>query len=150
MAKQDALISIHPVYMASILSGTKTVELRKRIPALEVGVRLWLYSTKPVAALVGTAYVADVESGSPDQIWDNYHEKVGVCRAQFDAYYQDSPIAHGITLTDVKDGTPIDIEGLRRIKPNFHPPQVFVYISNEEAEKFEGLLFNKSISKALR
>lgn len=139
--KQDALISIHPVHIASIFSGKKTVELRRRIPALEAGVRFWLYSTKPVAALVGTADVAAVESGSPDEIWDIHHAHAGVCRSQFEKYYKNATVAHGISLTNIQNGKPVDIETLRLIRPKFHPPQVFQYISTEIAAEFEKYLF---------
>lgn len=141
--KREALISIHPVFIAAILSGKKTVELRRRIPAIEVGVRLWLYSTRPVAALVGTAYVSGVECGSPDDIWKNHHANAGVCRSEFEAYYKNATVAHGISLTKVQNGSPVDIETLRAIKPTFHPPQVFHYISSEDAAAFERHLFGQ-------
>src|SRR5690242_11957139 len=95
---RDALISIRPAYADAILSGSKTVELRRRIPSISAGMRLWIYSTKPVGALVGTADVEAVESGSPDDIWATHHMNAGVCRAQYEAYYNEASVAYGIML----------------------------------------------------
>jgi predicted transcriptional regulator len=51
----DALISIRPGYANAILDGTKTIELRRRVPELVSGTRLWIYATRPTAAVVGVA-----------------------------------------------------------------------------------------------
>lgn len=141
--RRDALISIHPKHVESILSGVKTVELRKRIPSIQVGLRLWIYSTRPVGALVGTAEVAEVQTGSPNEIWNVHHENVGICREQFERYYGEARIAHGISLVNVQNGRPVDICTLRRIRPKFHPPQVMSYITQDEAASFQEYLFER-------
>src|SRR4051794_32919901 len=45
----DAIISIHPSYADAILAGEKTIELRRRIPNISQGARLWIYATRPIA-----------------------------------------------------------------------------------------------------
>lgn len=138
---RDALISIRPHYVEAILSGEKTVELRRRIPSIREGSRLWIYSTKPVGALVGTAEVIAITSGSPEAIWEAHHESVGVCREQYDAYYGRARVAYGITLSNVQNGRPVGIEVLRQIRPRFHPPQVMHFITADEAAAFREHLF---------
>ncbi len=144
---RDAIISIRPRFVEAIFSGTKTVELRRRIPAIEAGARLWIYSTMPVGALVGSADVSAIATGTPDDIWDLHQENVGVCRAQFEAYYQKTHVAYGLTLTNVRNGRPIKIDTLRAIRPRFHPPQVMSYISKAEVDAFHHHLFGDANSE---
>ncbi|MDE0040937.1 MAG: ASCH domain-containing protein, partial [Candidatus Poribacteria bacterium] len=66
---QDALISIRPNFAEAILAGKKTVEIRRRIPALQVGTRLWIYATRPLGAIIGTAIVAKIIEGTPTELW---------------------------------------------------------------------------------
>jgi predicted transcriptional regulator len=145
--QRDALISIRPTFADAILSGSKTVELRKRIPSITAGMRLWIYSTKPVGALVGTADVEAIERGSPDDIWATHHAKAGVCRAQYDAYYGEATVAYGITLANVQNGRPVDIDILRTIRPRFHPPQVMSFITLEEAALLREHLFGGALGE---
>ena len=130
---RDAIISIRPHYVDAIFSGAKTVELRRRIPTLNVGTRLWIYSTLPVGALVGSAEIRSIAKGTPDDSWKLHQSDVGVCRAQFEAYYEESNIAYGLSLANVRNGHPVGIETLRKIRPKFHPPQVMSYVTDDEA-----------------
>ena len=41
------LMSLHPKWCSLILSGEKTIEVRKRAPRLETPFRIYLYCTKP-------------------------------------------------------------------------------------------------------
>jgi hypothetical protein len=61
----DAIISIHPGYADAILDGTKTIELRRRVPELANGTRFWIYATRPTAAVVGVATISDVKRAHP-------------------------------------------------------------------------------------
>ena len=49
----DAIISIHPDYADAIFAGKKTIELRRRIPEVPSGTRLWIYATRPTGAIIG-------------------------------------------------------------------------------------------------
>lgn len=139
--KRDLLISIRPPFVESIFAGTKTVELRRKIPAIEAGVRLWIYSTKPVAAIVGSADVSDIQRGSPAEIWRQYHKVAGVCLEQFESYYDQARVAYGISLENVRIGRPIGIDVLRKVRPKFHPPQIMMSISSADAKVLERFVF---------
>ena len=53
---RDLLISLHPRHASNILSGEKTVELRRRFPEQRTrGALALIYSTAPVQAVVGVA-----------------------------------------------------------------------------------------------
>lgn len=133
----DALISIHPGYANAILDGTKTVELRRRIPELVNGTRLWIYATRPTAAVVGVATICDVNRAHPRTIWRKHRDGAGVDHASFMEYFQDAKEAVAILLAAVRRVGPITIDELREIRDRFHPPQVLLRLSDAEAKALQ-------------
>lgn len=140
MAKfSEAIISIRPNFAEAILAGEKTVELRRRVPQIGVGTRLWIYATKPVGAVVGSASVKKLVRGTPDEVWEKCGDQTGVNREAFDTYFYGTELAIGLVLVNVHRGRPVPIEELRSIRAGFHPPQVIAPISNEEANSLDAL-----------
>lgn len=135
----DAIISIHPSYADAILAGAKTIELRRRIPALTIGSRLWIYATRPTAAVVGVVTIQEVAKASPSTIWKTHRSGAGVDRASYRAYFKGAQEAVAILLTAAERVGPISIEQLRRIRNSFHPPQVLMRLTNSEAEALNEL-----------
>lgn len=135
----DALISIRPNYAEAILSGDKTVELRRRIPAIELGTRLWIYATHPVRAVVGSAIVDEVIEGSPSQIWEHYMDRIAVERSDYDEYFSGKDRAFGIVLSHIIKRNRIGIDQLREIRKGFHPPRVLVRLSLRETNSLSKL-----------
>lgn len=133
----DALISIHPDYANAILDGTKTIELRRRIPELANGTRLWIYATRPTAAVVGVATISDVSRAHPRTIWRKHRDGAGVDHASFMEYFHGAQEAIAILLAAVKRVGPISIEELREIRDHFHPPQVLLRLSDAEAKALQ-------------
>tara|TARA_R110002051_G_scaffold123052_2_gene196053 strand:+ start:3962 stop:4393 length:432 start_codon:yes stop_codon:yes gene_type:complete len=122
--KTDSIISIRPQYAHSILDGSKTIELRRRIPHIEQGSRLWIYSTLPEGAVIGSVYVEDVLRLSPKLLWKKYGDQTRVSRHVFDEYFADADISIGIVLRDPERRPPIRLAALREMRSDFHPPQV--------------------------
>lgn len=130
----ELLISIRPSFADAIFNGSKTVEIRRRIPSIKLGVRLWIYVTKPVGEVRGVARVADIIKGEPDVIWHACGSRTGLSRSDFDDYLDGSATAYGIVLRDVEVGRPVSIAALKMLRPNFHPPQVATRLTGAEAE----------------
>ena len=128
----SALISIKPIFADAILSGAKTIELRRRIPALGIGTFLWIYATRPRAAVVGTAMVSAIIKGTPEEIWDACSDDAAIDRCTFDAYFDGSTSAFGIVLTEIVKREPVGFEKLKEIRGNFHPPQVLMRMTEQE------------------
>lgn len=142
-AENDAIISIHPRHANAILDGAKTIELRRRIPPLSVGTRLWIYATRPVGAVIGMATVERIVRDDPAQIWLQFGEQSGINRGDFDAYFDGSNIAIGLLLVDVKrSAEQVAIEQLRCLRVGFHPPQVMMSISNHEAATLHKMAYS--------
>ena len=122
----DILISLHPRHCDNLVSGRKTVELRRRKMAVQPGTRVWIYSTHPRARVEACAIVEGLFSGSHDELWNTFGDKVAVSRCEFDHYFAGTADAHAIVLREV---TPlkrsIKLKELRRRLAGFHPPQFF-------------------------
>jgi predicted transcriptional regulator len=128
----DAIISIHPEHADSILAGRKTIELRRRIPALPLGTRLWIYATRPTGAVTGIATIQDIARGRPSTIWKTHRNGTGVDHASFQAYFSGAQEAVAIILAEPRRVVPITREQLREIRRSFHPPQVLLWLTTAE------------------
>ena len=137
----DALISIRPNYAEAILSGKKTIELRRRIPAINLGTRLWIYATRPLGAIVGSAIVNKIIEGTPADIWEIYMDQIAVGRCEYDKYFTGTDRALGLVLSDITRRHPIGIERLREVQDGFHPPQVLARLSRQETNSLSKLAF---------
>ena len=129
---QDALISIHGIHARRILGGTKTVELRRRFPAMTAESRLWIYETLPTGAVIGFATVAGIDRGIPEVLWERYGPSIGVESEDFMAYLNGCVEAVAILLTKVREVAPIPAATLRAIRDQFHPPQVMIKLTLAE------------------
>jgi predicted transcriptional regulator len=136
----EAIISIRPKFAEAIVSGQKTMELRRRIPSIGVGTRLWIYATKPVGAVIGSATLDRIIRGLPQQVWSEGGDQAGVDREAYDVYFDGAPEAIGLVLKDIRRGQPVSIEKLRAIRAGFHPPQVILRISEGEASSLRELV----------
>lgn len=122
----DILISLHPRHCDNLVNGRKTVELRRRKMAVRPGTRVWIYSTRPRACVEACAIVEKVFSGSHDELWNTFGDKVAVSRCEFDHYFAGTVDAHAIVLRDVATlKRSIKLKELRRRLVGFHPPQFF-------------------------
>lgn len=135
----DAIISICPGYASTILDGTKTIELRRRIPSLDKGTRLWIYATHPTAAVVGVVTIADVSRGHPRTIWQKHRTGTGVDYASFAEYFAGAAEAIAIVLDTARRVRPVTLGQLREVRASFHPPQVLVRLTLSEAKALEKL-----------
>ena len=123
---ENALISIRPPHVVNIFSGQKTVELRRRAVRLTPGTRLWIYATRPRAAISGFATVKSIDFGSPIEIWKRYHRCTSVSRELFFDYFCGAELAFAIKLLDATAlEQPIELEIVRAEVDEFHPPQHF-------------------------
>ena len=135
----DAIISIHSDYANAILAGTKTIELRRRIPEISPGTRLWIYATRPIGAVVGSAIAQGVAKAHPAKIWKLHRNRTGIDHEAFKAYFNGSLMAVAISLGAAKRIEPITIEQLRGIRDRFHPPQVLTRLTSSEANALRKL-----------
>ena len=124
---ENILISVERKYVARMLSGNKTIELRRRRLRLSVGTKVWIYSTSPHALVEAVAEIANIVSDSPQRLWEQYKHQTGVTKEEFDSYFSNSTTGWAVVLQDIqpmKKTVPLAI--LRRHSRKFHPPQFFM------------------------
>lgn len=127
----DAIfLAIKPRYALKILSGTKSVELRRSRPRdLREGSLVVLYASSPVKAVLGTAEVARVVTTTPADLWPLVSSVAGVTRDEFDTYFDGAAEATGIFVRTPEPTTdPYGLDEIRRDWPGFSPPQAFRYL----------------------
>lgn len=123
------LLSVRPRFAHSILDGTKTAEIRRQRPAVQPGTLVIIYATKPVGAIVGTARISGISSGSPADMWEQHHENAGITRAEFDIYLSGAETAYILMLHDVQRLEPLlTLEQIRAVAA-FQPPQSYRYLN---------------------
>jgi len=128
------LLSIHPRYCDLILSGSKTVELRKQRPKLPSGSLVVMYASSPICALVGAFVLDGVVCTSPADLWRRYGPRAGVEWEVFERYYAEREQAFGLLVGDVMPFEEVvSLDALRRSWGKFHPPQSYRYVYRTRA-----------------
>ena len=127
-ATRDVILSIKPRYSNPIISGAKTVELRRRFPTnIPTGTIAYIYSTTPVRAIIGYAEILDVLKKPIEKIWKDHWQNAYIERKDFDSYFEG--IEHGFVLC-FKNAQAFKREiGLNELREqyDFIPPQSFLY-----------------------
>lgn len=130
------LISIKEQYVKKILSGEKTIELRKAKPRAKIGDTVVIYTTKPKKAITAIAIIKRILILSPQEMWKENSNKLGISKDDFDTYYNQCPTSVGIELENVhKLNDEILLSAIKGIYPNFSPPQTFKYLNKFETLK---------------
>lgn len=123
------LVSVKPRYAELLLSGVKTVELRRVRPQIAAGGLVLIYASSPTMQMVGTGTVAGIATDTLDEIWRRCAGQTGLDRTTYDTYFAGRKLAVAITLDDVRPlrhGIPL--AELRRRISGFRPPQSFRYM----------------------
>jgi predicted transcriptional regulator len=117
------LFSIAPAWVEMICSGQKTVELRRRPPALAAAVHALVYVTSPVCQLRLKCRMGPVTTMPKDALWNSLGAQSCASRQMFDAYFSGMLHASGIHISDVEElPAGLTLERLRRLT-GFRPPQ---------------------------
>jgi predicted transcriptional regulator len=84
----SVIVSIRPEHVKNIISGRKTVELRRRFPErLLAGTLLLIYSSKPDQTMCGVARIDSVEKLRIKRLWDLYGRQACLSRKAFFEYF---------------------------------------------------------------
>ena len=133
MNQKMILISIKPEFVEKILSGEKTIELRKSKPDAATGDLIILYSTAPVKAIVGFCVIDNIIVGKPGVFWDKHHADCGIDKMRFFEYYENYNKVIGIKLKEIyRLPKKINLQTVRSNWPRFSPPQTYKYLSKSE------------------
>lgn len=139
MSDRSLLLSLRPRFAEAILSGAKTVELRRRPVKASPGTVVVLYASAPTMAVVGTAVLVDVVALSPHTAWRRYRHTLSLSWSEFTEYLAGAERAHLLRLDDVKEvDQPLTLQTLRGSAP-FQPPQSFRYLHATDPRQLRAL-----------
>lgn len=130
------LLSIKPRFASAILEQTKTIELRRTPPRLEVPTEVLLYASQPTSAIVGTCQVTEVLRYTPAGLWRLVGPLTGVTHREYVDYFDGSATAYGLVLKDPRRlKSSVALSQLREAWERFHPPQSFRYLTRESSDQ---------------
>ena len=128
------LLSIRPRFTDALVSGEKSVELRRSRMQAASGCQVLLYSSSPVKAVVATAVLDWIDCRDPEDLWSRSGAGTAVTKAEFDAYFAGTDRAYGLHLRDVTGlGAPVSLRHLREVL-GVEPPQSFRYLSRAQVD----------------
>jgi predicted transcriptional regulator len=133
------LLSVRPRYANALLAGTKTAEVRRRFPHQSRGTTLYLYSSTPDRAILGTVQLDEIDRPSADRVWHQYADQIEIEEAALGDYLAESPSAAILRVSKParwKHKVPL---GLLRSCLQLEPPQSFRYLTDEHVRTLESL-----------
>lgn len=137
-------VSIKPEFAEKILSKEKSIELRKVRPHVKTGDYVIIYASAPTMGVVGIARVKQIIEVSPQEMWEQYSQVLGIDKHRYDEYYAGMARAIGIELDSVRAlSSPITLNELRAVDAFFHPPQIYRYVTSEQICTVLSTYFNK-------
>ena len=123
---RDILISVKPEYFGRMLSGAKTVELRRRPIRVPIGTTVWIYVTVPSGRLGAMAEVSAVEENTPSELWRRYEDRVGISQRAFFAYFEGSTQGCAVVFQRILPlRKPLGLTVLRKSLGAFVAPQFY-------------------------
>jgi predicted transcriptional regulator len=133
------VLSIRPRHVEDILSGLKTVELRRTRPLIGPGQPVVIYATTPAAALVATCQIGHIEVGRPHDVWKSVGSKAAVTRKRYNDYFEGVDVAHALHLSNVQAlDERVSLQQLRS-SGTFRPPQTWHYLDRQRIESILGV-----------
>jgi Uncharacterized conserved protein len=125
---KNVIISIKPEYALKILSGEKTIELRRRFPVdqIEGGIAI-IYASSPIKQIIGYAVIEKVEELSINKLWRSHGSSACVTKEFFYSYFDGIEKGFALSLlSPTRLEEPLDI---RRMEDEFMvtAPQSYRY-----------------------
>jgi predicted transcriptional regulator len=126
--RHDFVLSIRPEYATKIISGEKTVELRRKFPNGTVtGAIVYVYATVPIQAVIGWAKIADVKRLKVHDIWEQFKDVACIQENDFLEYFGDLKSGFVLMLEAPQPlSNPVALSELKA-RLNFVPPQSYCY-----------------------
>lgn len=126
--KMDVILSVKPSYAYAILSGAKTVELRRKFNEdIPQNSRVLIYASSPIKALVGECRIKKVTKDKPRSMWGKVAIESLISWSAYRTYFARAEHAYAIYLeAPLKYDIAISLETLRKTY-NIDPPQSYRY-----------------------
>ena len=127
------LLSVRSPHVERLLSGTKTVEFRRRPWTVPDGATVLLYGSRGHRAIVGSVIVESTAVGPPSAMWASNGARSGLTRREYREYFAGAAVAVAINVGRVRQlDEPLTLAELRRRSPTFHVPQSYRFMAMDE------------------
>jgi predicted transcriptional regulator len=137
------LISVKPEYFGRMMSGIKTVELRRRPIRVPIGTTVWIYETVPSGRVGAMAEISAVEEDTPAEIWNRYGDRTGISRQVFFSYFAGSKHGCALVFRQILPlRKPLALASLRGTLGAFAAPQFYRKLKSNGPEL---RLFKRSV-----
>ncbi|WP_040283701.1 hypothetical protein [Tessaracoccus massiliensis] len=108
------MLSVRPAYAKGILTGSKSVELRRTRPSIKGDQLTVIYASTPVQAVIGACTISCVESGEPQDLKLRYLTEAQISEDEFDRYFEEAEVAWALHLRQsMFFEQPVSLERLR-------------------------------------
>jgi predicted transcriptional regulator len=129
-------LSLRPAYSEHIMSGSKTIELRRIRPRAKPGSLAIIYASSPEMRVVGTCIVDEIGTATPQEIWRLHGPKIGIDWSAVADYFSGKEKGVAISLSRPERlDTPIPLQSVRLCVGASVPPQSFRYLSPAQATR---------------
>jgi predicted transcriptional regulator len=135
MNNKYLFISVKPEFAEKIVKNEKTIELRTLKPNVTIGDYIIIYASSPQKSVVAFSIIKNIIETTPKRMWNKFSKNLGIDKQRFDNYFEGKLNAIGIEFGEIIKINPIHLNNLRNIDPQFHPPQIYRYISNNSNYK---------------
>lgn len=126
----DIILALYPKNIEKIASGIKKFEFRRSIYKDSSVKKAYIYATAPIKKIVGCFKIAQVVSGTPEEVWEKCGQFSGTTKESLMKYFQGKDKVYALEINDFKYFEhPIDP---RDYIKNFYPPQFFQYVDGEK------------------
>lgn len=131
------LLSVRPRFAWALLSGHKTVEIRRRFPNVAAGMTVVIYSSSPEKAAIGTMRVRSFARSNASAIWRDHSTRIGIDESELTDYLNGASGPSVLELDEPKPWVcPVPLEELRR-GLQLEPAQSFRYLNSHQLEELE-------------
>jgi predicted transcriptional regulator len=125
-AKHIKALSVKRIYAERIVSGAKTIELRKRPIGMELGDLILLYETVPDSIIKG-GFIADRTICLPvAKMWEKYSPVMGVEKEFYDSYFENCESAYGTLVYQSFHFRGLSLAQIHKLCHGFVPPQATI------------------------
>lgn len=131
------LVSIHNHYARLILSGKKSVELRRRFDASAAGSRMLIYATLPTAAVIGHVDIEKIDILPVDELWQQHGASAVISAENFKLYYDGADKGCALLLSNPTTyQSPVPLKNLRE-EYGLNAPQSYLVLKDAHRDLIE-------------
>lgn len=133
------LLSVRPRFARALLAGSKTAEVRRRFPDQPASTEIFIYSSSPDRAVIGTVRLDEIDRPRTETVWGLYGGQIEIEEGPLIEYLQDVGSAAILRISMPKRwAREVPLEELRQ-RIGVEPPQSFRYLDDIKAQALRGL-----------